>query len=83
MIYIYIINNEICVDCLIRYENLQEGLNIIFDKLDMKRETIPKINSNYRNRSISTKDFLTQEMIELINHKYSFEINTLKYQLSD
>ena len=79
---VYLIDEKLCVDAVIRYENLKEDLNKVLTVLDIpfREENFPRINSQYTPKNFDLKLFYTDEIIEFIKQKYWFEIETFGYQ---
>lgn len=50
---------QVCVDCLIKFENLEEGFSIVADRLDLKKN-LPKLNASseqsFSNISVEVAD---------------------------
>ena len=77
----YLINGDICIDFFIRYEDLENGIKHICDKLDIafEPENIPDFKSGMRNKQFSLSEFYDQETINVVNSLYAFELNHFGY----
>lgn len=79
--HIYKINNVICVDSFINYENLihdtelvSQKLNIIFDITKLKR-----YKSGYRKKDTHFSEYYDNETATVVKNKFSWEISTFGY----
>lgn len=81
-LYSNINDNQIIVDKIIQYENLEEGLGLVFNQLcipyDGKLEVYAK--ANYREKNRSNVVDLTTEQIETIKTKFFKEIEHFNYK---
>lgn len=80
---IYTMDNSVCVDFVIKYENFENDINEVFEKLNIPYEPdkFPKINSSITPYGISNKEFYNENMINFVKEKYSFEIENFGYTL--
>jgi hypothetical protein len=77
----YLINGDICVDFFIRYEDLENGIKYVCDKLDVpfEPENIPRLKSGKRNGQFSISEYYDPEIINIVNKLYEFELNYFGY----
>jgi len=77
----YMIDGDICIDFFIRYEDLENGIKHVCDKIDVAFElqNIPNFKSGMRNWQLLLSDFYDQETINIVNNLYSFELNHFGY----
>ena len=77
----YLINGEICIDFFIRYEDLENGIKHVCDKLGVPFETenIPRLKSGMRNNQLSLNEFYDSETINIVNELYAFELEYFGY----
>lgn len=77
----YTINNEICVDYFIRFENLEEGIRHVCKTLQIPYEPsrIPNFKSGIRPAKCPLRGYYDSKTIEIVASKYEFEIKTFKY----
>jgi hypothetical protein len=80
---VYTINEEVCVDRILRYETLEEDFSNVCDILDIPYENLPKINNQYRKKGITCKDMYTDYTKKLVFDRYSFEIEKFGYKFPD
>jgi hypothetical protein len=80
---LYCIDNKIAVDYIVRYENYYDDLEKIFNRLDItfNKNTFPRINSEYADKNIKEKDFLTKDMIEYVKEHSKFELENFGYTI--
>jgi hypothetical protein len=76
---IYTINGDICVDKILRYETLEKDFSSICDELGVSRETLPKINNQYRDKRLNCGEFYSDYSKELVSDRYAFEIGKFAY----
>ena len=78
--YIYTIQNEVVVDKVYLYENLQEAMNDIKKRLDIDCELeVPKAKTQYRKKNIESKNDLDYEEIKFIERYFKEEVNLIGY----
>ena len=77
----YMINGDICIDFFIKYEDLENGIKHVCDKLDIafEPENIPNFKSGMRNKQFSLSEFYDPETINIVNQLYEFELNYFEY----
>jgi len=82
---LYQIDNEICMDYFIRYEEIKTGIKNVCEHLDIPFEPdrIPKLKTGFRNTKIPIPEFYDQETIGIINEMFDFEINYFNYKLPE
>ena len=80
---LYVMNNEICVDYLIRYEDIETGIKFVCDKLQIQfeAEKIPVLKSGIRDRSIPLSRFYTAKIAQSVAKAYAFEIRKFGFRL--
>jgi hypothetical protein len=78
----YTINDVIAVDDIFKYEDLNNSLKIISERLDLKNILqLPekKIKSEFRNRNFSYKDLIGKEEKDLIDIAWARELKLFSY----
>ena len=77
----YIINGEICIDFFIRYEDLDNGIKHVCNKLGIafEPENIPRLKSGIRNNRFSISDYYDTETIHIVSKLYQFELDYFGY----
>lgn len=80
---IYTIDEKLCINMFIRYENLIEDLDNVCRFLDIPCDSknIEMINSQYTPKDIDIKQFYTKEMKEFVDCQFKYEIETFGYTL--
>lgn len=72
----YLIDEKICMDYFIRYEDLENGIKHVCDEVDV--EFLPglilRLKSGIRDCSVPIKDFYDQETRKIVEEKYKFEL---------
>jgi hypothetical protein len=77
----YLINGNICIDYFIRYEDLENGIKHVCNKLEVafEPEKIPHLKSGMRNKQFSLSEFYDQETVNIVNSLYAFELDLFGY----
>jgi hypothetical protein len=77
----YTIDGHICLDYLIRYEDLHGGIKHVCSVLDIpfEPEKIPRLKSGIRNNEIPLHEYYDAETIEIVRSHYKFELDTFGY----
>ena len=77
----YLIDGEICIDYFIRYEDLENGIKHVCDKLevDFESENIPRLKSGIRNKQLSVNEFYDSETVDIVSELYAFELDYFGY----
>lgn len=75
------INNNIVMDFLIRYENLQQDVETVCSKIgvEFKRQNLPHFKGGIRLKSVKFSDLYTKDLIEELKVKYADELAVLSY----
>ena len=79
----YLINGEVAVDYFIRYEDLHQGVKHVCAVLGIPFDsaTIPKLKTQFRNRTIPLDKFYDKETIQIVKERYRFELEYFDYSL--
>jgi hypothetical protein len=79
----YLINGDICVDFFIRFEDLENGIKDVCNKLGIAFEPnrIPYLKSGIRSQEFSLNEFYDPETIDIVNKLYEFELNYFGYSV--
>jgi hypothetical protein len=77
----YVIDEKICIDYFIRFEDLQGGIKHVCSILDIpfEPERIPKLKSGIRNSGIPLYEYYDAETIEIVRNLFTFELQTFGY----
>jgi hypothetical protein len=80
---LYTIDDEVCVDYFIKYENLIGDIKIVCEKLMIEYDSndLPQLKSGYRSQKYNIKDFYDEETEEIVKKLYRFEIERFGYTL--
>lgn len=73
------LNGEIVIDYIIKFDNLQEGFNIVCDNLKIERVILQKINES-SNSKINYQTQFNELQKELIYNIYKEDIEYFKYE---
>ncbi len=78
----YLIDGEICVDYIIKYESLHEGIKHVCNHLSIPYDPVrlPKFKSGYR-KEIPIADFYDNETKDAVEQAYEFEFSQFQYKL--
>ncbi len=77
----YVIDGETCVDFLIRYEDLENGVGRVCDKIGVpfEPERIPRLKADSRDASVSIGELYDEESIQAVKQAYAFELEEFGY----
>lgn len=77
----YLINGKICMDYLIRFENLEDGIKHVCDILDVEynRANLLRLKSGVRPKDIPHNEYYDKELIDAVTKIFSFELETFNY----
>jgi hypothetical protein len=78
----YIIDNEICIDFFIRYENLMLDIEFVCKKLNIPFEpaNLPNFKSGIRKSTIETYEYYDKETALIVENAYDLEFRLFNYQ---
>lgn len=78
----YSIDSVICVDYLIRFEELGKGIKFVCDQLGLpfEPENIPKLKVGSRDKTIPVSNFYTKETREWVRRVYRWELDEFGYE---
>lgn len=77
----YLINDEVCVDEFIRFENLSDGIERVCNKIGIPWDEtrLPKFKTEKRDRAVKPCDLYTPQAHRLIEKRYAYEIKHFDY----
>ena len=77
----YLIRGEFCLDDVMRYESLNEGMQRICDRLGVAWEPdrLPSFKTGIRPPGITAKDLYTEKSREIVRQAYQFELDYFGY----
>jgi hypothetical protein len=81
----YLIKKIFCLNEIIRYERLQEDLNIICQRigLEYRPELLPLFKNNYRPIGIKRGEFYTKDSQLKVKKHFSIEMEYFGYSFED
>ena len=79
----YLIDGEICVDYFIRFEDLEQGIKQVCDRVNVpfEPERLPKLKAGLRDSSIPLSAFYDEKTTLLVAQAYQFELDMFGYTL--
>lgn len=77
----YVIDHNICVDFIIRYEELEAGIKHVCDVLNIPftPENLPTLKSEYRIHKIDLSEYYDDVTINIVAKNFQYELNTFGY----
>ncbi len=77
----YMINGDICVDYVIRYEQLQEGIKYVCTLLEIpfEPEEIPTLKVGMRDKNLLLSDYYDERTIKIVSDLYRVELEKFGY----
>jgi len=81
----YMIDDSLCMDYFIRFEDLEDGVRYVCDRVNASFEpkSIPHLKAKARDRSIPLREFYDGETARLVRKAYAFEIDQFGYDLPE
>ncbi|MFN9664306.1 MAG: sulfotransferase family 2 domain-containing protein [Akkermansiaceae bacterium] len=78
----YIIDNNFCLDGVIRYENLIRDTEKICNRLDIEFDPslLPNLKIGKRDASVTLSEIYTPKSIKIISDLYAYEIKHFGYE---
>ncbi|MES0489290.1 MAG: sulfotransferase family 2 domain-containing protein [Leptospirales bacterium] len=78
----YMIDNRVCVDYFILFEDIENGIKEVCKKNDIPYHSkqVPRFKSKFRKDDFSLTDYYDSKTIELVSGLYDFEIKKFGYQ---
>lgn len=77
----YIIDGELCVDEVIRYESLQDGLKSVCDKIGVGFDAsrLPQFKKGTRDSKVGLCQIYTPKAIKIVSDVYAYELERFGY----
>jgi hypothetical protein len=75
----YMMDNELCVDYVIRYESLTESFNGLCDRLQLERIALPQLKTGIRPTQHHYSDYYDEETKEIVAVKHQNDIRLFGY----
>lgn len=76
----YIIDGELCVDYVIRYENLEGGLREACIRVGLPEIHLPRLKSGFRDKKRHYSEYYDNESRDLVAEKHHNDIRIFGYQ---
>lgn len=78
----YTTGGKLCVDDVIRYETLEEGIRSVCHRLGLlfNAKEIPRLKAGVRDQSIQLAEYYDPACIAKVEKAYRFELDTFGYQ---
>lgn len=75
----YIINDELCVDYIIRYEHLTEGLREVCKRVGLPELRLPHLKSGMRKRGHHYSVYYDEETRAIVSERHQHDIRLFGY----
>ncbi len=81
----YLVNGRICMDYLIKFENLKNDIERVCNLLNIpfEPEKLPKLKAGLRDRTIPLRDFYDEETIQIVSTRYKYELEHFNYSMPE
>lgn len=76
----YTIDNELCVDYVIRYENLSADFNSVCKKLGLPVDTLPRLKGGIRKNKYHYSDYYDEETKAIVAEHHKNDIRLFGYK---
>jgi len=76
----YTIDGELCVDFVIRYENLAEDFNKVCKKIGVQTDSLPHLKSGIRKKSYHYSEYFDEESKAIVEERHRNDIRLFNYQ---
>jgi hypothetical protein len=76
----YTIDNELCVDYVIRYENLSEDFNFVCKKLGLPVDSLPRLKGGMRQAKYHYSDYYDEETKTIVAKHHKNDIRLFDYK---
>ena len=78
----YMIDEKFCLDEVIRYESLHEGIKNVCKRLDLEFDAtlLPSFKKGIRDDKMSISEIYSQKSIDIISNIFAYEIETFGYK---
>lgn len=79
----YMINGTVCMDYFIKFEDINNGIKFVCDRLSLPfdADRVPRLKSDSRDRSFVLADFYSRDIARLVNKAYEFEMGQFEYSI--
>ena len=76
----YTIDNELCVDYVIRYENLSEDFNFVCKKLGLPADSLPRLKGGIRKNKYHYSEYYDEATRAMVGEHHKNDIHLLDYK---
>jgi len=76
----YVIDNQLCADFVIRYENLAEGLREVCKTVDIPITGLPQLKSGMREKSHHYSEYYDEETKNIVAERHNNDVRLLGYR---
>ena len=76
----YFMDDQLCVDYIIRYEHLNDDFARLCEQLDLAPTPLPHLKSGIRKKSRHYSEFYDEETREIVARRHRNDIKTFGYQ---
>ncbi len=79
----YVIDDELCVDYVIRYEDLQEGYDEVCRRIGVPRTELPRLKSGIRDAARHYSAYFDDETRELVRRRHAHDLRLFGYAFEE
>lgn len=76
----YMIDDQLCTDFVMRYENLSEDYSKVCDKLGIPSGTLPRLKGGIRKQRYHYSDFYDEESMAIVRERHINDIHLFGYE---
>lgn len=76
----YVIDGQLCIDYVIRYENLAEGLNEVCRRVGLPSMQLPHLKSGFRKKDHHYCEYYDEASRDLVAERHQNDIRLFGYQ---
>ena len=76
----YIIDDQLCVDSVIRYENLSEDLAVVCRRIGLPSIDLPHLKTGFRQKRHHYSEYFDQESMAIVAKKHKNDIRLFGYE---
>lgn len=76
----YVIDNQLCADYVIRYENLADGLSEVCKTVGIPTTSLPQLKSGMREKSHHYSEYYDEETRNIVAERHMNDIQLLGYR---
>ena len=78
--HFYIVDNQLCVDFVIRYENLSEDLMKVCERIGRPPIDLPHLKTGFRQKRHHYSEYFDEESKALVAEKHKNDIRLFGYE---